>query len=70
MILISNLKAEHITMSKRIEKSIKIQQFINKVRPDEAIRTMSILEYNQIKHIDIIHYHVKKLVKEKELLVQ
>ena len=74
-------QAKYMAMSYGIREDIWIWRLLNKPLPEQAIRKMIMLDDNKTsftltkdpeslnctKHIDIMHYHISRLVENREL---
>ena len=72
-----------MAMSQDAREDVQIWQFLNKLLPKKAVKGIKMLgnnetsltltrnpkSQNQIKHIDVMHYHVKRLVEDEELTI-
>lgn len=82
-VLTSTSKAEYIAVSQGAREAVWIQQFLNELLPDQAVREMRMLKdnktsltltrdpesQNRTKHIDVIHHHVQGLMKDGKLII-
>lgn len=80
----STSEAAYVAMSHGAKEGIWIQQFINELLLDKVVRAMNMLgdnetsltltkdpeSQNRIKHIDVMHHHVRSLVEGGELAVE
>lgn len=80
----STTKAEYIALGHVAREAIWIKRFINKIRLEEAIESITLYGGNEmsialtknaesqhhIKHIDIQYHYIREQVNEKELIVK
>lgn len=83
-ISISISEAKYVAVSQGTREEIWIQQILNELLSEDMIREMKMLDnnetsltltkdlesQNQTKHIDIIHYPVRRLMKDGELAIE
>ena len=84
IVSISTSETKYIAMSQGAKKRIRIQQFLNKLLPENAVREMKILgddkinliltkdpeSQNQTKYIDVMHHYVRGLVEDGKLAIK
>lgn len=77
-------KAKYVAISQCIRENVQIQQFLNKLLPENAVREMKMLSDNEIsltltknpksqnqtKYIDVIYHYIHKLINDRELAIE
>ena len=80
----STSEAEYVAMSHGVREDVWIQRLLNKLLPEQAIRRIEMLSNNETsltltrdpesqnrtKHINVMHHHVRELVKNGELAIE
>ena len=80
----STSEAKYVAMSYGVRRDLWIQRLLNKLLPKQAIRKIKMLGDNEtslmltkdpesqncIKHIDVIHHHVRELVENGKLAIK
>lgn len=80
----SILEAEYIIISQKSKENIQIRQLLNKLLLNKAIKKIKIFSNNKInlilikdleiqnyiKYIDVIYYHICKLIKNRKPVIK